>query len=126
MKFHQDKLDKLECCMKKEKIEEWQSPKSLRKFVEKVLPHTSSPDFNSEDDLEIFCDKNINRCNVRKLIDSKDANALAKVLFILAWGGMTLPNAKKSVRIVSELLEKDCRRYAGKESLQRWSLQKVP
>ena len=95
MKFHQDKLDKLECCMKKEKIEEWQSPKSLRKFVVKVLPHTSSLDFNSEDDLKFFCDKNINRCDVRKLIDSKDANALAKVLIVLAWGGMNLQVTQK-------------------------------
>ena len=113
MKFHQDKLDKLECCMKKEKFEEWQSPMSSRKFVKKVLPHPRLPDFYSEDDLEIFCDKKIDRCDVRKFVDNKDANALAKVLFILAWGGMTLPNAKKALesyqncwkKIVDDMLE---------------------
>ena len=119
MKFHQDKLDKLKCCMEKEKIEEWQSPMLLRRFVEKVLPHLSSPDLNGKDDLEKFCDENINRCDVRNFIDSKDANTLAKVLIVLAWGGMNLHNARFALKSVSELLEKDCRSYAGKESLQR-------
>ena len=87
MKFHQDKFDKLKCCMKNEKIEEWQSPMPIIKYVEKVLQHPRLPDFKSEVDLEIFCDKKIDRCDVRKFVDNKDANALAKVLFILAWGG---------------------------------------
>ena len=123
MKFHQDKLDKLKCCMEKEKIEEWQSPMLLRKFVEKVLPDLSSPDLNGKDDLEIFCDKKIDRCDVWKFIDSKDANALAKVLFILAWGGMNLHNARFALKsyqncwkkIVDDMLEKNlCRDEAYK------------
>ena len=123
MKFHQDKLDKLKCCMKKEKIEEWQSPMSLGEFVKKVLQHPRLPDFYSEDNLKIFCDKKIDRCDVRKFVDNKDANALAKVLFILAWGGMTLPNAKKALesyqncwkKIVDDMLEKNlCRDEAYK------------
>ena len=123
MKFHQDKLDKLKCCMKKEKIEEWQSPMSLGEFVKKVLQHPRLPDFYSEDDLEIFCDKKIDRCDVRNFVDNKDANALAKVLLILAWGGMTLPNAKKALesyqncwkKIVDDMLEKNlCRDEAYK------------
>ena len=123
MKFHQDKLDKLKCCMEKENIEEWQSPMSSSKFVEKVLPHLNSPDLNGKDDLEIFCDKNINRCDVRKLINSKDANALAKVLIVLAWGGMNLYNARFALKsyqncwkkIVDAMLEKNlCRDEAYK------------
>ncbi len=118
MKFHQDKLDKLKCCMNKEEIEEWQSPMSTRKFVEKVLQYPRLSDLKSEVDLEIFCDKKIDRCDVRKFVENKDANALAKVLFILAWGGMTLPNAKKALEsyqncwkmIVDDMLEKNlCR-----------------
>ena len=91
---------------------------SLRKFVEKVLPHLSSSDLNGKDDLEIFCDKNINRCDVRKYIGSKDANALAKVLIVLAWGGMNLHNASYALKsyqncwkkIVDAMLEENlCR-----------------
>ena len=113
MKFHQDKLDKLKCCMEKEKIEEWQSPLSIRKFVKKVLQHPRLPDLKSEVDLEIFCDENIDRCGVRKFVDNKDANALTKVLFVLAWGAMTLPNARYALtsyqnywkEIVGDMLE---------------------
>ena len=123
MKFHQDKLDKLKCCIDKEEIEEWQSPMSIRKFVEKVLQHPRLPDFKSEVDLEIFCDKKIDRCDVRKFVDNKDANALAKVLFILAWGGMNLHNASYALKsyqncwekIVDAMLEKNlCRDEAYK------------
>ena len=113
MKFHQDKLDKLKCCMKKEKIEEWQSHMSTKKFVEKVLQHPRLSDLKIEVDLEIFCDKKIDRCDVRKFVNNKDANTLAKVLFILAWGGMPLPNAKQALesyqncwkKIVDDMLE---------------------
>ena len=123
MKFHQDKLDKLKCCIDKEEIEEWQSPMSIRKFVEKVLQHRRLSDFKSEVDLEIFCDKKIDRCDVRKFVDNKDANALAKVLFTLAWGGMNLHNASYALKsyqncwkeIVDDMLEKNlCRDEAYK------------
>ena len=96
---------------------------SIGEFAKKVLQHPRLPDFYSEDDLEIFCDKKIVRCDVRKFVDNKDANALAKVLFILAWGGMTLPNAKKTLesyqncwkKIVDDMLEKNlCRDEAYK------------
>ena len=123
MKFHQDKLDKLKCCMEKEKIEEWQSPRSIKKFVEKVLQYPRLSDLKSEVDLEIFCDKHFDRCGVRKFVDNKDANALAKVLFILAWGGMYLHNASYALKsyqncwkkIVDDMLEKSlCRDEAYK------------
>ena len=109
--------------MEKENIEEWQSPMSSRKFVKKVLPHLNSPDLNGKDDLETFYDRNINRCDVRKLINSKDANALAKVLIVLAWGGMNLHNARFALKsyqncwekIVDAMLEKNlCRDEAYK------------
>ena len=123
MKFHQDKLDKLEYCMKKEKFEEWQSPLSSRKFVEKVLEYPRLSDLKSEVDLEIFCDKKIDRCDVRKFVDNKDANALTKVLVVLAWGGMKLHNASNALKsyqncwkkIVDAMLEKNlCRDEAYK------------
>ena len=99
--------------MKKEKIEEWQSHMSTKKFVEKVLQHPRLSDLKIEVDLEIFCDKKIDRCDVRKFVNNKDANTLAKVLFILAWGGMPLPNAKQALesyqncwkKIVDDMLE---------------------
>ena len=123
MKFHQEKLDKLECCMKKEKFEEWRSPTSIRKFVEKVLQYPRLSNLKGEVDLEIFCDKKIHRCDVWKFVEDNDANALAKVLFILAWGGMRLNNASHALksyqnywkRIVDGMLEESlCRDQAYK------------
>ena len=88
-----------------------------------MLPHLNLPDLNGKNDLEIFYDRNINRCDVRKIINSKDANALAKVLIVLAWGGMNLHNARFALKsyqncwkkIVDAMLEKNlCRDEAYK------------
>jgi len=105
MKFHQDHLDRLKCCISKEESYKWLSNMSPKNFADKVLIDGILPDSERDICIARFDEKKVDRCDVRKFVRRSDVNTLEKVLFVMAWGGMHIHNAKSALKSYSTCWE---------------------
>ena len=113
MSFEECRLKHLKESVRNENEYEWWSPMSIRRFAEAALNHPELSKIKNEVDIDRLCDREVNRHDVWKFVDPANKNTLAKVLFILGWGGMRLPNATSALMtyethwkpIVEEMLQ---------------------
>ena len=121
MPFQQLHLNKLKDCMSTEKIEEWGTPMSPRKFVNAVLRNDRDEnllDLANQVNEKTFSKNTVNRTDVVDFVRCNSTSALEKALFVLAWGGMRTHHAIRALNsyqngwktIVEEMLNGSCDR----------------
>ena len=96
-KFDVVRLKILVECIENDDPYEWWSSMPIRTFASTVLDSLDSSIIHSEVNLNDFCNRVVNRCDVRKFVKRSDVGSLAKVLFVLGWGGMRTPHAAKAL-----------------------------
>ena len=96
-KFDEGKLKFLVECIKNDDPYEWWSSMPIRTFARTVLSSLDSSKFDREVNFNDFCDRVVNRSDVRKFVQRSDVSSLAKVLFVLGWGGMRTSNAANAL-----------------------------
>ena len=96
-KFDVDRLNILVECIENDDPYEWWSSMPIRAFARTVLDSLNSSIMNSEVNLNDFHDRVVNRCDVKKFVKRSDVSSMAKVLFVLGWGGMRTPHAANAL-----------------------------
>ena len=101
-RFNQIHLINLIRCYDNEGIIHWLSPLSPIVFVQRVFndPNLHGILYNPNEEPGFhFPENQVNREHVWNILnDNNDISNLAKVLIVLAWGGMRIPNARQALQ----------------------------
>ena len=87
-----------DCYISMIEFKEWNRGKKVRNFAREVLSEPESTTVIREFDKEKIADRAILRSEAWNFIESDSDNNLAKVICVLAWGGMNLNHAKLAFR----------------------------